>query len=229
MTISQLNNTTAPGALAILPIKSFDQAKQRLRDTLRPTTRRVLAEAMFSDVLVALRRCAAIERVLVVSGDRGAQRIAAGYGAMVLQDGELGHNVAAAQGIRRALELRFTRVLLVPGDCPLLDPAELDQLVDRGAASRSALIVPDRHGTGTNALLLSPPDAIMPAFGPGSCRRHQELAAAAGLDVQTVPVESLALDVDTPEDLNAVESALASRYGGAAHTRGMLAQLSRAS
>ena len=80
--------------LAILPIKSFDQAKQRLSETLDPVTRRVLAEAMFSDVLVALRRSQLIERVLVVSGDHGAQRIAAGYGAMVLEDHELGHNEA---------------------------------------------------------------------------------------------------------------------------------------
>ena len=85
--------------LAILPIKSFDHAKQRLGETLDPTTRRVLAEAMFSDVLVALRRSTLIERVLVVSRDHGAQRIAAGYGAMVLEDDEHGHNEAVALGV----------------------------------------------------------------------------------------------------------------------------------
>jgi 2-phospho-L-lactate guanylyltransferase len=216
------------GPVAILPIKSFDHAKHRLRDMLDPTTRRVLAEAMFTDVLVALRRSARIEQVLVVSADHSAQRIAAGYGVMVVADDELGHNHAAARGLERALELGARRALLVPGDCPLLDPAELDELIDRAAARRSALIVPDRHGTGTNALLLSPPDALAPAFGPGSRTRHEDGAAAAHLDVQTVSVQSLALDVDTPEDLAAVESALAVRHGGAAHTRGMLRQLSRA-
>lgn len=213
--------------LAILPIKSFDHAKQRLRDSLDPSTRRVLAEAMFSDVLVALRRCKLIERILVVSGDHGAQRIADGYGAMVIEDDELGHNDAAARGLQRALELGASRALLVPGDCPLLDPAELDQLIGRATADRCALIVPDRHGTGTNALLLSPPDAFAPEFGPGSRERHEARARGARLEVETVAVDSLALDVDTPEDLAAVESALAVRHGGAAHTRGMLRQLSR--
>jgi 2-phospho-L-lactate/phosphoenolpyruvate guanylyltransferase len=213
--------------LAILPIKSFDQAKQRLSDTLDPNTRRVLAEAMFSDVLVALRRSTLIESVLVVSGDHGAQRIAAGYGATVIEDQELGHNEAVALGIQRAVELGAPRVLLVPGDCPLLDPGELDELLARPAATRSAVVVPDRHGSGTNALLLTPPDALVPAFGPGSRQRHESIAGRAGLEVQTVPVDSLALDVDTPEDLTAVEEALANRHGGAAHTRGMLRQLSR--
>ncbi len=213
--------------LAILPIKSFDQAKQRLSESLDASTRRVLAETMFSDVLVALRRSTLIEGVLVVSGDHGAQRVAAGYGATVIEDRELGHNEAVSLGIQRALELGAQRVLIVPGDCPLLNPAELDELISRPAAARSAVIVPDRHGTGTNALLLTPPDALSPAFGPGSRQRHEAIARRAGLEAQTVSVDSLALDVDTPEDLTAVEEALGSRHGGAAHTRGMLRQLSR--
>jgi 2-phospho-L-lactate guanylyltransferase len=89
------------------------------------------------------------------------------------------------------------------------------------------LIVPDRHGTGTNALLISPPDAFTPGFGPGSRERHEQRAAAAGVSSETVTVSSLALDVDTPEDLETVERTLAARHGGAAHTRGMLAQLAR--
>jgi 2-phospho-L-lactate guanylyltransferase len=182
---------------------------------------------MFSDVLVAVRRATRLQRLLVVSGDRGAQRIAGGYGAMVLEDDEQGHNNAAAAGVQRALELGAGRALLVAGDCPLVGPAELDELLARPADARSVIIVPDRHGTGTNALLITPPDALTPAFGPGSRDRHEARARAAGLEVQTVEVESLALDVDTPEDLAAVQSALAARHGGAAHTRGMLLQLSR--
>jgi 2-phospho-L-lactate guanylyltransferase len=129
--------------------------------------------------------------------------------------------------VQRALALGATRVLLVPGDCPLLIPGEVDDLIRRPAADRSALIVPDRHGTGTNALLLTPPDAMAPSFGPGSRRRHEAEARAAGLAVETVEVGSLGVDVDTSSDLAAVESELDNRHGGAAHTRGMLRQLSR--
>jgi 2-phospho-L-lactate guanylyltransferase len=213
--------------LAILPIKSFDESKQRLAPELTAGPRRALAEAMFSDVLVALRRAVSVEGVVVVSSDHGAQRIAGGHGATVLEDEAVGHSEAAALGIAHALEAGAERVLLVPGDCPLLNPAQLDELVAYQVGTRSALIVPDRHGTGTNALLLTPPDALTPSFGPGSCARHFELAGAQGTTPEVVAVQSLALDVDTPEDLAALQETLASTRGGAAHTRGMLNQLMR--
>jgi 2-phospho-L-lactate/phosphoenolpyruvate guanylyltransferase len=215
------------GSLAILPIKSFDEAKHRLRDALAPALRRALVQAMFTDVLLALSRCKAIDRTLVVTGDHVAQRIAGGYGAVVVEDDEQGHNAAVGRGIERALALGAGRVLLVPGDCPLLDPAELQALVERHMGLRSVVIVPDRHGSGTNALLLWPPDALEPAFGPGSRERHEQLGQAAHLDVQTVPTPSLGLDVDTPEDLQAMRDTFAAQRGGAAHTRGLLAQLAR--
>jgi 2-phospho-L-lactate guanylyltransferase len=213
--------------LVILPIKSFDDAKQRLREVLEPIPRRSLVEAMFSDVLVAIGRSSLKDRLLVVSGDNNAQRIASGYGATVMADEQRGHNAAAALGVRRAAELGAERVLLVPGDCPLLDPAELDALCERPAAARSLLIVPDRHGTGTNALLISPPDAFEPSFGPDSRGRHEEHALKDGLPAETVPISSLSLDVDTPDDLRAVQQVLGTQHGGAAHTRGLLAQLAR--
>jgi 2-phospho-L-lactate guanylyltransferase len=109
----------------------------------------------------------------------------------------------------------------------MLDPKELEELLARPVPERSALIVPDRHGTGTNALLLTPPEAMTPAFGPGSCQRHVEHAQAEKTEPEVVQVSSLALDVDTPEDLAHLQSALAASRGGAAHTRGMLNQLAR--
>jgi 2-phospho-L-lactate guanylyltransferase len=215
--------------LAILPIKSFSRAKQRLRDELSDADRRALVDSMFSDVLVALRRVPALESVIVVSGDRVAQRIAGGYEATVVEDDEHGHNSAARKGIIAALEDGFERVLLVPGDCPLMDPREIDELLIHPAGERSALIVPDRHGTGTNALLLSPPDVLAPSFGPDSRRRHLADAGVAGVPAEVVEVPSLALDVDTPDDLDALVHHLADSRGGAAHTRGILNQLMRAS
>jgi 2-phospho-L-lactate/phosphoenolpyruvate guanylyltransferase len=212
---------------AILPMKNFADAKQRLSATLDPAPRRALVEAMFSDVLVALGRTTMIEGLVVVSSDHGAQRIAAGYGATVLEDEQDGHNEAAALGVRHALELGAERVLLVPGDCPVLDPSELDELIAQRVPRRSVVIVPDRHGSGTNALLLTPPAVIQSAFGPGSRERHESLTREAGAEPLTVEVPSLALDIDTPEDLLAAETLLANQRGGAAHTRGMLRQLAR--
>lgn len=213
---------------AILPVKSFDQAKQRLRLGLAPSDRRALVEAMFSDALVALGRVRELERIVVVSGDRVAQRIAGGYGATVVEDDERGHNSAAMLGVAAMLEAGIERVLLVPGDCPMLAPADINALLAHPAGERSVLVVPDRHGTGTNALLLTPPDVLAPSFGPDSRRRHLADAAAAGVTADAVQLDSLALDIDTADDLEALQRTLESTHGGAAHTRGMLSQLMRA-
>ncbi|MBV9337119.1 MAG: 2-phospho-L-lactate guanylyltransferase [Solirubrobacterales bacterium] len=213
---------------AILPVKSFARAKRRLCSELAANDRRALVESMFADALVALGRVAALERVIVVSGDHVAQRIAAGYGANVVEDDERGHNTAAMRGIRFALEQKVERALLVPGDCPLLAPRDIEALLAHSGGERSALIVPDRHGTGTNALLLTPPDVLAPSFGPDSRRRHLGDAQANDVPAEVVELDSLALDVDTPDDLQALQRRLAGLHGGAAHTRGMLNQLMRA-
>jgi 2-phospho-L-lactate guanylyltransferase len=213
--------------LAILPVKSFGEAKQRLAEEMTHAARRALVEAMFSDVLVALRRARGVDRILVVTADRSAQRIAGGYGAEVLDDDDQGHNRAARHGLHAATQSNAERALLVAGDCPLINPVELDELIARPAPPRSALIVPDRHATGTNALLLTPPGSLAPAFGPGSRHRHASMAETEDTEAEVVDVPSLALDIDTAEDLELLRRRLDTTHGGAAHTRGMINQLMR--
>jgi 2-phospho-L-lactate guanylyltransferase len=212
--------------VAVLPVKRFTDAKQRLSDGLAPATRRALAEAMLTDVLIALRRTEGVQEVVVVTAEPVAEALANGYGARVVHDSrEAGQSPAAELGLREAAGA--DRVLLVPGDCPALDPRELDALLDAAAPAPSVVVVPDRHGTGTNGLLLCPPGAIAPAFGPGSRERHERLAAEAGAALQVEPIPSLVLDVDTPDDLEAMRAALERSRGGAAHTRGLLRRLAR--
>jgi 2-phospho-L-lactate guanylyltransferase len=217
--------------VAILPVKRFASAKRRLEGALASGARRALAEAMFTDVLTALRRVDAIDEILVVSADQGAQRIAEGYGARALDDpAESGQDQAVVRAAGVARELGAAQVLCLAGDCPLIDPLELETLLGKPrTAERFVVIVPDRHGTGTNGLLLAPPDALEPRYGPGSFARHQELAQAGGVPVEVAEIASIGLDVDTPDDLVALQERLAARRGGAAHTRGMLHQLQRTS
>jgi 2-phospho-L-lactate/phosphoenolpyruvate guanylyltransferase len=217
--------------VAILPVKRFASAKRRIEAALAGGARRALAEAMFTDVLTALRRVPAIDEILVVSADAGAQRIAEGYGARAIDDpAESGQDQAVLRAAGVARELGAAQVLCLAGDCPLLDPRELETLLGKPrTAARFAVIVADRHGTGTNGLLLCPPDALEPRYGPGSFQRHLELAQAAGVPTEVAALESIALDVDTPDDLAELQEQLAARRGGAAHTRGMLHQLQRTS
>jgi 2-phospho-L-lactate guanylyltransferase len=212
---------------AVLPVKHFDDAKQRLDRALNAGTRRALAEAMVSDVLHALRRATRVDAVIVVTGEHAAEALARAYDAEAIPDDDRGHSHAARSGVDWALERGFERALLVPGDCPTLDAAELDELIADGMSAPDVVIVPDRHGSGTNALLLAAPDVIAPSFGPGSRARHEEAAQAAQARWRIAQPRSLTLDVDTADDLIALRSALDARPGGAAHTRGLLTRMDR--
>jgi 2-phospho-L-lactate guanylyltransferase len=182
---------------------------------------------MFTDVLSTLRRVPGVHELAVVTADRAAESVALGERVTVLADSAgAGQSEAALIGIRHALAAGYEQVLLVPGDTPLLQVDEVARLIS-GATPR-VVMVPDRHGTGTNALLLSPPDAIAPAFGPDSFARHTAAAEAAEVSYRAEQVPGLALDVDTPGDLAEVAAALESRRGQAPFTRGALAQLERA-
>jgi 2-phospho-L-lactate guanylyltransferase len=221
-----MNPTAHQRTYAILPVKRFAVAKARLGDELSSGTRRALAESMVTDVLMALRRTKAVDEVLIVTSEPTAEAIGHGYGATVLPDHvEEGQSAAARIGIEHALEQGATRVLLVPGDCPALDPAQLTELLDRPPGGRAVTLVPDRHGSGTNALVLEPPDVIAPAFGEGSRTRHEQAAADAGVPCEVASVPTLLIDVDTADDLVALRRLLADHRGGAAHTRGMLSRL----
>jgi 2-phospho-L-lactate/phosphoenolpyruvate guanylyltransferase len=208
---------------AVLPVKSFRRAKQRLGAAV--ADRPALAAAMVRDVLAALRAVPELDRVVVVTAEPAAAEEARASGATVVTDREeAGQSAAATLGLRAALAGGAERVLLVPGDCPALDPAEVSALLREPAG---VVIVPDRHGTGTNALLLTPPVVIVPGFGPASFERHRARARGAGVEPGVARVPSLALDVDTPDDLGALLEALPDRPGRAASTRALLERLAR--
>ena len=210
---------------AILPVKSFDAAKQRLAATLGTGSRQALAQAMFQDVLAAVGRVPAISTVVLVTGESGAA-FAAPDDAVVLPDEEeAGQSAAALVGVRWALGEGFERVVLIPGDTPLLDAGELAELA---AAPEEIVIVPDRAGTGTNGLVLTPPDAIEPSFGPGSLERHLAAARESGRPYRVAEVPSLMHDVDTAEDLDALAKVLEQSRATAPRTRGAIQQLDRA-
>jgi 2-phospho-L-lactate guanylyltransferase len=206
-------------AAAILPVKRFEAAKQRLSGELPASYRAQLAGAMVRDVLESLSRASEIDSTVIVSGQIEESP---GTGVVVVADPhDAGQSPAALAGMKRAAELGHDLALLVPGDCPLLDPAEVDALVAE-ARQLDLVVVPDRHGTGTNALALDPRGPFEPSFGPGSLARHVQQARELGLRFEVSEVPSLALDLDTPDDLVALREALARAPRRAHHTRAAL-------
>lgn len=195
-------------ATAVLPVKRFAAAKQRLAPGMGASHRAELAAAMLEDVLDAIAAARSVERTVIVTSEPRAAELATRAGAELVADpDEGGHSGAALAGIARARELGAERVVLLPIDCPLLAPRELERLLT-GMPERYVGVVPDRHGTGTNALALTPPDAIEPSFGEGSCARHVAAARAAGVPYGVEELPSLALDLDTPADVVALTMAL---------------------
>lgn len=206
---------------AILPVKRFPLAKQRLGQSVADSLRADLARAMVGDVLAALRDCPAIDATIVVTRERSVAAAARYLGASAIEDAaEDGQSAAARLGLMRALSENFDRALCVPGDCPTLDPAELDALL--AEHTTGVTIVPDRHGSGTNGLLLAPPDAISPSFGPDSRERHERLAREAGAACRVEQNPSLLLDIDTGEDLSVLRERLAGERTRAPRTRAVL-------
>ncbi len=208
--------------VAVVPVKSFDAAKQRLSPRLGGGSRHLLAQAMMADVLAALRRVRRLDAVAVVTDDHEIEAMLRGDPVTVLRDDQRdGQSAAAMIGIRHAIADGYRRVLLVPGDTPLIDAGEVDRLLDANRTGRADLIiVPDRHRQGTNALVISPPDAFEPRFGPESLERHLEAARTAELPHRVEDVESLMHDVDTVEDLAALAAELEVHRGVAPRTRG---------
>jgi 2-phospho-L-lactate guanylyltransferase len=185
---------------AIIPVKRLGAALRRLDGALAPADRERLAEALFLDLITKLPRSRNITDSLIVTADPTVTRLSRWLGYEVLEQPEdVGHTEAAIAGVEAAKSAGADRVAMLPADCPLLEIEELDRHL--GRTPQAALIVPDHHGTGTNALVLSPPDAIEPAFGLESCSRHISRARAAGIGFSLERVESLEMDLDTPEDM----------------------------
>lgn len=217
-------------AVAVVPVKRFAAAKRRLAAGMDDERREAVVEAMLGDVLEGIGGSRSIERTIVVTSEPRAAALADSAGAVVVPDpgegtdipsggpGESrGHSLAVLAGVGHARELGAACVALLAGDCPLLDPRDLDRLLT-GMPDRFVAVVPDRHGTGTNALALAPPDAIGPAFGEGSRERHVAAARAAGTPFAVEELPSLALDLDTPADVVALTRELGRRSKRARRT-----------
>jgi 2-phospho-L-lactate guanylyltransferase len=199
--------------VAIVPVGVLDAAKSRLGAVLDAEERRDLVVRMLVRTIAASLATPGIDETLVISPDLDALATAATAGARTMRQRTQGLNAGLAEARDDAIAGGATGLLVLPIDLPLVTPQALRAVVDAGPAAIVAL-VPDRHGRGTNALLIRPPDAIPFAFGGDS--RDAHAAAARAANVPFVELEStLSVDLDTPDDLLLLE-ALAPEVLGAA-------------
>lgn len=197
---------------ALVPIRGLESAKTRLGGDLDAEERRDLVVNLLRRTLRATRDARRIAGSIVVTMDPEAAGIARDHRAIGLVERAPGLNEAIAAARSVAVARGATAVLVLPADLPAISADALDAVLEAGAAAPLhdrglVALVTDQHGSGTNALLISPPSAIDPSFGIGSRDRHRAAAQAAGATFLELD-GPLALDVDTPDDLVAAEAAL---------------------
>lgn len=196
--------------MILVPIKNLTDAKQRLSSVLTPEERFALARAMCEDVLQTLADWQGRAPVAVVTNDPFASELAARFNFDVIADDNSGETSAIEVATRVCKERGATSTLVVPADIPLIDSAELQNIVDC-APPAGAVLVPDAAGRGTNAAWRSPADLFPLRFGNDSFLPHRAAAKATGLPCIVIELPSIARDVDRPKDLYELAAASGER------------------
>ncbi|HEB66255.1 MAG TPA: 2-phospho-L-lactate guanylyltransferase [Chloroflexi bacterium] len=191
---------------AIVPIKPMRLGKSRLATVLSEEERAALNRQLLARTVETLKSVPELEQVLVVSRDTAALALARKHGARtVLEDDESHLNMALARATFVARRFNTHGILVLPADLPLLRAEDVRALLEAARQPPAVVIVPDRKREGTNALVITPPGLISYHFGPGSFRRHCDLAREAGARLEVLELPSLAIDLDWPEDLKLLE------------------------
>lgn len=193
-----------PDVWAVVPVKEFADAKRRLSAVLTPQQRRALTAAMVEDVLAALAQVKWLAGRVVVTVDPLAAELARRYGATVFTEGARdGHTGAVTAAAARLARDGRATMLAIPGDIPLVTAGELEAVIAAHRAAPSFTIVPSHDDRGSNAIVISPPDAVPLRYGDDSFLPHLEAARARGIEPSIVRRAGIALDIDNPEDLTA--------------------------
>jgi 2-phospho-L-lactate guanylyltransferase len=192
----------------IVPVRALGDGKRRLSLVLDAGDRAALIEGLLRRTVEIVAAWGGAQAVHVISPDPAVLPIARAAGARPLLQPDEGLNEGILVARAVAVAQRATAILILPGDLPVLESASLEALLEAADAALAAgagqpvvVIAPADARSGTNALLLSPPDAIEPGFGPGSLERHLRAAEAAGASTQLVVDAALGFDLDTPDDL----------------------------
>jgi 2-phospho-L-lactate guanylyltransferase len=202
----------------VIPAKPHAEAKSRLASVLTGSQRADLSRWLLGRTLQLAR--VVVGPVVVVSRDPAILAQAEIQGAWGLPEVSTGLNLALTQAAHFARDQGATALLVLPTDLPRLTASDLESILSLGGmetagwrpAPRSAdpiraphstpllVIAPCRRGTGTNALLMRPPDLIPFLFGPDSFAAHCATARAAGVEPLIYRADNIAFDLDTPED-----------------------------
>jgi 2-phospho-L-lactate guanylyltransferase len=189
----------------LLPVKDLRNAKKRLAGVLAAEERLGLAQAMLADTIRAVRGVRRAEKIFVITNYRPAMEIAEENGWEILHEEHQISESDSVDAASRICEQRGVRALLrLPLDLPLVQPRDIDELLETEWSGPAIAIVPSRDGTGTNALLRTPPGLFPSHFGEGSFAKHLAEAEQARAKISVCRNPHLEMDVDDESDLRAL-------------------------
>jgi len=184
----------------IIPVKILDDAKSRLSALLTDGKRKQFCLKMLEDILRTVKSTTRIHQTVVVTKDPEVFHVAKNFEATYLWESKTGLNEAVSEAIEWCIEKEVDSVLILPADIPLVTPMDLNRMLALREKA-SMVISPSRSGKGTNALLLTPPNACQTFYGPYSFQRHQDEASKRRINFRKFRSQRIALDIDTLKDL----------------------------
>jgi 2-phospho-L-lactate/phosphoenolpyruvate guanylyltransferase len=188
----------------LIPVKAFRRSKERLASDYSEEDRAALARALCEDSFNVVAQVRGIDRVYVVSSEYHALSLARQLNWRIIrEEAQISESASVDAASRQCARDGVQSLLRLPIDLPLATASDIESVFAGLEPAPSAVIVPSFDGTGTNALLRSPPDLFPSHFGPNSFARHLEEAEKAGATIRIVQNERIALDVDEPKELRA--------------------------
>jgi 2-phospho-L-lactate guanylyltransferase len=187
---------------AILPVKEMLGAKQRLAPLLSPEERIGLTQVMLRDVLAALSAARGLAGIALVTLDPWAEALAQEHGARIITEGAREGHTGAVTVAAAVLQAEgVAGILTMPGDIPAVKTPEIEALIAGASAPPAFIIAPAHDEQGSNAILMSPPNAVKLRFGEDSYFPHLAAARAAGIAPQILHLPGVAMDIDHPADI----------------------------
>lgn len=186
----------------MVPIRSPKHAKTRLALTIGERERAALVVALIDDILTLAHSCD-LARWFVVTDDLQVEKIASSAGIGVIRDAGDGLNEALSGAASYLLDAGFASMVVLPMDLPLATCEDVGRILEVGETS-DVVVVPSIGDGGTNALYLSPPDSMRSQFGAKSLLAHVDAAEHKGLRVTVLPIDNLACDLDSADDVTTI-------------------------
>ncbi len=186
----------------VIPAKPLVRAKSRLSTVLSAEKRYEFAQGILKQVLDVVTSLPEVVGTMVISRDPKILSIAREFGAKTIQEGRNSTlNLALTRATVILKSWGVQAILVLPSDLPFVSSKDIHNLVNMGRSYNSVVIATDSAENGTNALLMRPPGIFPYCYGENSYQDHIRLAREAGIEPRTYYSDSLALDIDVPDDL----------------------------